>query len=362
MGMLLDAFKAFDKDGSGRLEHAEVAECLQHLTLGSTKLTPREIRMVMMHLDEDESGSVEYNEFAPLMYNYLVEALKMGFLQSETDDVGEYLLSHLSPFASPNGALTRAALKNGLSGADLLMLTPVQVMTLVADAPFDDNGTVDLATFCGPASRMITKMVDPQLEHKRMMVSKMAAVTPLQALSPEEKQRLARLAESVFLEYDQDKSGKLDRVEFSRCLTESQLGFTERQIQAMMLAVDEDENDLIDYSEFANLFENVILEISRQDKIDKMLAGEEAADRLAADLELFLDELMIPLHIAYDIACDGGESCASGAITQLLLVKCPEWGIGEEAMNALCEAVLAYGEALEWAHVVEVIEKLAIPS
>ena len=162
--------------------------------------------------------------------------------------------------------------------------------------------------------------------------------------------------------YDQDKSGKLDRVEFSRCLTESQLGFTERQIQAMMLAVDEDENDLIDYSEFANLFENVILEISRQDKIDKMLAGEEAADRLAADLELFLDELMIPLHIAYDIACDGGESCASGAITQLLLVKCPEWGIGEEAMNALCEAVLAYGEALEWAHVVEVIEKLAIPS
>ncbi len=34
--------------------------------------------MIMSYLDEDESGTIEYNEFAPLMFNWMVEALKLG--------------------------------------------------------------------------------------------------------------------------------------------------------------------------------------------------------------------------------------------------------------------------------------------
>ena len=29
--------------------------------------------MIVAFIDEDGSGSIEYNEFAPLMFNYLVE-------------------------------------------------------------------------------------------------------------------------------------------------------------------------------------------------------------------------------------------------------------------------------------------------
>lgn len=57
---LLRAFKNFDEDGSGRLERAEIEKALQSLTLGPTKLTKKEVRMIMLYIDEDDSGTIEY--------------------------------------------------------------------------------------------------------------------------------------------------------------------------------------------------------------------------------------------------------------------------------------------------------------
>ena len=42
---------------------------------------------------------------------------------------------------------------------------------------------MEIEGFVGPASRLILKMVDPALEHKRLTVSKMAKLTPLEALT-----------------------------------------------------------------------------------------------------------------------------------------------------------------------------------
>jgi len=50
---------------------------------------------------------------------------------------------------------------------------------------------------------------------------------------------------------------------------------------------------------------------------------------------------------------------------QTLLEKCPEWGVLQEPMNAICEAVLARGgedAMLSWPQLVEEIEKLAVPA
>ena len=93
---------------------------------------------------------------------------------------------------------------------------------------------MEIEGFVGPASRLILKMVDPALEHKRLTVSKMAKLTPLEALTVDERQHLAQMMVSIFETYDEDKSGKLDRQEFHKCLTESKMGFTERQIAHLM--------------------------------------------------------------------------------------------------------------------------------
>jgi len=109
--LLLETFKSFDADGSGRLERNEIEKALQALTLGNTKLTKKEIRMIMMYIDEDESGTLEYNEFAPLMFNWMIEALKLGFLQSESNELQEYLYAHCSGYGDGSGKLPYHILK-----------------------------------------------------------------------------------------------------------------------------------------------------------------------------------------------------------------------------------------------------------
>ena len=361
--VLIEAFKNYDADGSGRLERDEIVACLQSLTLGATKLTPNEIRMIMSFVDEDSSGTVEYNEFAPLMFNWMVEALKLGFLEAQMDELQMYMLSHLSQYdASHSGLLPFEQLKMALFEMDLVRLTPIQVHTLLADAVFNDDGNVELAPFVRSAAPLAQRMLDPRLEHKRMTVSKMARITPLQALSEEEKARLGQMAAAVFTQYDEDKSGKLDRQEFNKCLVESKLGLTERQIAYMMSAADVSEDGLIDYGEFNELFNNCILELARVDAVDKMLNAQEAAeieDQVRYDMGLMLDELLIPLHIAFDISSNGEEEgCEAGELCEIVRTKCPEWGVAPVSAEALCERIDMFN-ALTWRQVVEIIEQLA---
>ena len=53
---------------------------------------PFQVRMIMTYIDEDGSGTIEYNEFAPLMFNWMVEALKLGFLGNEVRSPAFYTL------------------------------------------------------------------------------------------------------------------------------------------------------------------------------------------------------------------------------------------------------------------------------
>ena len=360
---LTEAFRSFDKDGSGRLERAEIVSCLQSLTLGATQLTPNEIRMIMAYIDEDCSGTVEYNEFAPLMFNWMVEALKLGFLQAQMSELEMYVLSHLSQYdQGHSGVLPFETLKQGLFEMDLVQLTPIQVHTLLADASFNDDGHVEIEPFVRKGAPLVQKMCDPTLEHKRMTVSKMATITPLQALTADEKHRLAQMAAAVFQQYDEDKSGKLDRLEFHKCLTESKLGFSERQIAYMMAGADVSEDGQIDYGEFASLFENCILELARVDAVEKMLRNQEAAEiehRVQYDMALMLDELLIPLHLAFDIAGGDEESgCEAAVLCEIMRTKGGEWGLAGVSIEAMCERIDMF-TALTWRQVVEIIEQLA---
>ena len=244
---------------------------------------------------------------------------------------------------------------------DIVMLSPIQMHSLLADAIYDSNGLISLDAWVPGAARLCMKMFDPQLEAKRLTVGKMAKVTPLQALTGPEKERLSSMAASVFATYDNDNSGKLDRDEFMRCLTESKLGLTERQISHMMAAADVSEDGLIDYSEFADLFNNCILELARLDAVDKMLYAEDAAATIEKGITLLLDECLIPLHIAFDIALEGKEELSTEGLVALLNTKGPEWGIPDIATDALCTAIAGSGvEAYAWGALVAFIEKLVM--
>jgi len=359
---LLEAFKQFDSDGSGRLERAEIVSALQALSLGATKLTSREIRMIMSHIDEDGSGTIEYNEFAPLMFNWMVEALKLGFLASETNELQEYMFEHCMSYdASGQGMLDYHTLKRSLMDMDLVQLSPIQMHSLLADVVYDEDDRVALDKWVPGAARLVYSMFDPQLEYKRKTVEKMARITPLQALTDDEKARLAKMTQDVFMVYDADGSGKLDRVEFQKCLTESQMGFTERQIQHMMAAADVSEDGMIDYGEFETLFNTTLLELSRLDAIEKMLAADDATRTLVQEAQILLDELMIPMHIAFDLAAEGTDAVPTDALVALMRTKGPEWELSGETVEALCGAIANEypSGAPTWKELVALIERMA---
>jgi uncharacterized tellurite resistance protein B-like protein len=192
------------------------------------------------------------------------------------------------------------------------------------------------------------------------MVTKMAKITPLQAITPEEQKRLTNMARNVFQAYDADGSGKLDRAEFQKCLFESKLGLNEHQIQKLMFAADENDDGAIDYNEFADLFFNCMLEMTREQSIERMLRDESIAS-IKASFMFLLDELMIPLHLAFDIASGGQDSCDKDVLLGFLWPKCvEEWGVMPEAIDVLAARIMEHPEAaVGWHALCEMIEKLA---
>jgi len=365
--LLLDAFKTFDTDGSGSLERDEMVKCLESLHLGSTRLTAREINYIMALLDEDCSGAIEYNEFAPLMFNWMIEALKLGFTSREMSQLEAYMQAHLASYepaaieaGHAPGTLPRRDLKTAIQQMDLIVLTPVQVHTLLADCA----DVVDIEAWLKTAAPLAQRMMDPALVQKRKAVTVRAQLPPVAVLTAEERERLAQMAQAVFVKYDEDGSGQLDRVEFHKCLTESKLGFSDRHIQQLMMAADYTEDGMIDYGEFADLFENYLCEVARQEAIERALSDADGAGgsaALADELVRFLDELMIPLHIAFDITSEGTESVPPAAIGEMLRTKAAEWSVSADATDRVIAAVDALGvESVPWPQLVDTIEELAM--
>ena len=91
-----------------------------------------------------------------------------------------------------------------------------------------------------------------------------------------------------------------------------------------------------------------------------MLAAENNPATVASDLTLLQDELMIPLHLAFDLGATE-EAMEAGALVAMLGAKLFEWGIGEAAHNALVAAIGAQlGASVSWGALVGLIEQMAM--
>ena len=169
--LLVDAFQKFDANGDGTLSRDEFKTCLDELTLKATKLTRREKNAIMLAVDADGSGTIEYTEFAPLMFDQLVAALSLTFLSHEATELEAYLADHFAAYdAEQKGLLSRVDLKLALTDTDVLALSLHQVHAVLAEAPVEPSGLVEWAAFVPEAARLILKLKDPALEYKRTVM------------------------------------------------------------------------------------------------------------------------------------------------------------------------------------------------
>ncbi|KAL3916651.1 MAG: hypothetical protein SGPRY_006730 [Prymnesium sp.] len=258
------------------------------------RLRAREVGIVMAYMDDNKSGVIEYREFAPRMFNWMVDALKVGFMQTQVSEIEVYL-------------------------------EQVELLTVLADSKFDSDDTLEYRAFLPMAAPLIQGICDPLLGYKRAEVCKRANIAPpIAGLTEEERYHFIAMVTRLFHSCDVEQTGKLDFLEFRECLEESNLGFSEKQISYLMSVTDSDEDGIIDYEEFTSLFFDALVELARTEAIEHALQTDKPAGGT-----LDLEQLAIPLRIAFDIVSRSEDVTEGAALAEMLETKAIQWGVTE---------------------------------
>ena len=79
------------------------------------------------------------------------------------------------------------------------------------------------------------------------------------------KEDLETLFRNSFMEVDVDETGSLTRTQSQKCLRDTDLGFSRKEINAMMAEADSNEDGVISYEEFMPVCQEILLEIVTQE-------------------------------------------------------------------------------------------------
>jgi len=265
---MVAAFKEFDTDESGALSRTEFKACLQSIKVGNTRLTRKEMNLVLAQADSDNDGTVSYSEFVPLMFDYLVDAIKAGFMSRDFSDLEMYLVGLFSAEDQQGaGTLPRATMKSVLMHADLLNLSRIEVQTLLAEATADANHNIDYTAWIDKAVPLLVSMKDPKLMAVRASAIKRAEYTPVELLKGFDEESVNKMLQEVFREHDADGNGVLSWKEFSVCLQNTNLGFSAQEINALLTGADMDADGNVNLQEFCALAYDVLLHMAREKKL-----------------------------------------------------------------------------------------------
>ena len=97
---MLESFLAADTNGDGVLNEKEFKQCLEGLWLDNTRLTKKEVNMIFASVDVNADGTISYAEFVPLMYDWMISALKNGFTARDASMLEKYSIDTDCHFTS----------------------------------------------------------------------------------------------------------------------------------------------------------------------------------------------------------------------------------------------------------------------
>ena len=147
------------------------------------------------------------------------------------------------------GYLTRPQFMEVMSSVQgELNMSDADLRHVMSEADENDDGMIDFNEFLPLAFSIFEAIYAKQDLHKHEEAAvNQASDLLLHGMTREE---LEGLLHQLFNRADTEGKGYLDRQQFAKVLKDSDLGFTRREINTLMHQVDENEDGVIEFSEF----------------------------------------------------------------------------------------------------------------
>jgi len=191
---MLRTFEAADLDADGTLDRRQFLHCLRKLQLGLSK---REINCLLAEVNVSKSGLVCYREFAPLMFELIVEIIKDKLLcdQGPLRELSHYFCDMLGKFDIDNRG--KIFVNQACDVLSTMHLTAIQVQAIVSEADCDEHQLVSWKKFSRVAAMMAfefwggslppnyrTKAPKPQLQLVSQVARELADYRAVSAIAP----------------------------------------------------------------------------------------------------------------------------------------------------------------------------------
>lgn len=291
--MMAGVFQAADADGSGILDRKEFAKCLKSAELG---LSRKEINVLLSEVDLDGDGNISYAEFMPLCFNILVERFKDDVLAEaalqSSDALTQMLLEEFEAKERSSqgpdsdgvvlGKMPSSYVKSALTllSNEMLGLSKLQITSIMSEAKRDDETKlVDYMVFAPTAARMIYSMIDLSSQALRVdAIAKISESEGAQLLHSLNGDTIKHVLKMAFEEADKDGNGTLDQMEIAevlQALGAGELALKPGEINAMIAAVDANEDGKVTYAELVDFLFDVLTHLERENYIQEVAFSAE---------------------------------------------------------------------------------------
>ncbi|XRA96374.1 hypothetical protein NFJ02_01g40780 [Pycnococcus provasolii] len=302
---LREIFKEADLNGNGVLDRKEFHHALVQMSISHDEgknprgLTRREIRALMHAADFDQDGMIQYEEFVPVALGCLVEQLKSKMVVAQINHGVEWLRNIIEegftreigrkvsdvvarlPF-EPNlkvekaQVMTKTECKKVLIALseEVLGLSLFQICILMTECKPDSSGAVDLQRFALLCATMIMSFFETARRQRRVAameaISQSEGAGALAAFRSYSKEECRKILGEYFVLADENGNGKLEPAELQNLLESlgtSELGLSKSEIQMLQAAIDEDNNNEIEYNEWIDFMISMLNYMESEQKV-----------------------------------------------------------------------------------------------
>jgi len=212
-------------------------------------------------------GSADAATVAEDVREHLLTAIAQVLGMQNLDFVGEELQKVFAHVDKDGAGLIEPKAMKDLISRTYKYLSRMQLNTIVAEAPLDENGQVLWEQYLPRLSMMVKAMMDPSTIAERQEMAARAEFLPVQLMNGREQAQMEEMLSGLFAEHDADGNGFLDRREFETCLFNADLGFSKSEVDLLLDMFDANSDGMMSYTEFATLAYDVLVHAAREKAI-----------------------------------------------------------------------------------------------